>query len=73
MEPTRASGDREGKSAELLEPLEFNFTSPAYVQFSAQMDVQLDNLVARWQHLAAPSALRVGRISPRSRNRQTNS
>jgi hypothetical protein len=72
MEPTRASGDR-GKSAELLEPAEINFTSATYIQFNAQMDVQLEHLVARWQHLAAPSALRVGRISARGRNRQTNS
>jgi hypothetical protein len=63
MEPTRPVGDQGGRAAELLELGEFDFSTPAYVRFSEQMDDQLARFVAVWQHLAAPSALKVGRIS----------
>jgi hypothetical protein len=61
MESTRPPDGQGGKSAELLDALEFDFTTPAYLQFCQNMDVQLTQLVALWQHLAAPCALRVGR------------
>ena len=37
--------------------------SVAFERFDNQMTHRLSRLVARWQHLAAPSALRVGRSS----------
>ncbi len=70
MKPTRPADDQGGKSAGLLDALEFDFSTPAYVRFSQQMDERLLQLVALWQHLAAPNALRIdrgGRCSGHSR------
>jgi hypothetical protein len=46
---------------ELLDAPEFDFATRAYAHFSEHLDVQLIHLVAKWQHLAAPRALFVGR------------
>jgi hypothetical protein len=58
MKPTRPPGDR---NSTVLDAPEFDFTTPAYADFSDRLDAQLTLLVALWQHLAAPAALRVGR------------
>ena len=42
---------------------EFHFASPAYEAFSRWVDDELARLVSQWEHLAAPAALRIGRIS----------
>jgi hypothetical protein len=71
MKPTRPPNDQGGESAGLIDTPEFDFNTPAYVQFSEHLDVQLTQLVALWQHLAAPNALRIDRgtfCSGRSRS-----
>ena len=57
MKPTRPVVE----ATDLLDALEFDFSTPAYSHFSQRVDEQLTQLVALWQHLAAPAALRVGR------------
>ncbi len=58
MKPSQPSGDQ---TTGLIEPLEFDFATPAYAEFSQRLDEQLTQLVALWQHLAAPRALLAGR------------
>jgi hypothetical protein len=47
------------------EPTMVIVESQPFVDFDQWMDGQLDNLVARWIHLAAPNAARVRRVSSR--------
>jgi hypothetical protein len=67
MKPVQPSGDHPS-AAELLDVPELDFTTSAFADFSERLDVQLVQLVARWQHLAAPRALRVGRTCTSLRN-----
>jgi hypothetical protein len=66
MRPTPLS-DRTG-DGEAADVLEFDFNTPAYAEFSKSLEAQLTRLVETWQHLAAPRALRVGRMVSRSGN-----
>lgn len=50
---------------------ELDLTTPAYAAFCDSMDAQLTRLVETWQHLAAPRALRIGRITSLPRNSST--
>jgi len=47
------------------EPTMVIVESQSFVDFDQWMDVQLDSLVARWIHMAAPNASRVQRVSAR--------
>jgi hypothetical protein len=60
MKPVSRSGDSAQSSNRLDSPA-IDFNAAPFVSFSARMDSQLEELVAKWQHLAAPRALRVGR------------
>jgi hypothetical protein len=62
MKPEDATG-RFGAAA-TDELVEFKFEPVKFQEFTEWLDGELDHLVARWQHLAAPRALRSGRISP---------
>jgi hypothetical protein len=41
---------------------EFDFDPARYVQFNTWIDAELDRLVERWKHLAAPNAERMARF-----------
>jgi hypothetical protein len=62
MKPAHSLNDQHN-TAELLDAPAFDFTTRAYADFGRQLEVQLNQLVAKWQHLAAPNALRAGRAS----------
>jgi hypothetical protein len=55
--------DRYGAAA-TDELVEFKFEPVKLQEFTEWLDGELDRLVERWQHLAAPRASRSGRISP---------
>lgn len=62
---TTPSPEKAPVESPALEALDFDFTTPAFARFCEEMDARLDQLVQQWQHLAAPRALRVGRMSNR--------
>lgn len=66
MKPTKTTGKR---PLELLDAIEFDFSTRAYLDFDHRFDEQLEQLVELWKHLAAPAALRVGRGSLRPRSK----
>ena len=63
MNSAHPPGNQPGTSIHLLDEPEVDLATPAYVLFSQSLDAQLDQLVAKWQHLAAPRALLTGRTS----------
>jgi hypothetical protein len=65
MKPVQPAGDPH-IAADLLDAPEFDFSTAAYTAFGEHLDVQLTQLGAKWQHLAAPRALLVGRNCLRS-------
>ena len=66
MKPAKTPSAR---PLDLLDAIEFDFSTRAYLDFDHRLDEQLTKLVDTWQHLAAPAALRVGRgsLQPRSK------
>jgi hypothetical protein len=41
---------------------QWNINGPAFAEFDAQIDAELESLVARWIHTAAPGATSVRRF-----------
>lgn len=66
MRPTPLSDGPRNSNAGVMP--EIDFTTPAYAAFCQSLDAQLTVLVETWQHLAAPRALRIGRIMSRPHN-----
>lgn len=50
-------------TAQGVEPTMVLVESKPFVDFDQWMDEQLDELVARWVHAAAPNAARASRVS----------
>jgi hypothetical protein len=61
MKPSPQPDNQAPLPASVSQPVEFDFSTPAYERFSESIDKQVTELVALWQHLAAPRALRIGR------------
>ena len=48
---------------------ELTVSGPAFEEFSGILDAQLDALVSRWSHVAAPSASAIRRVIPQGSRR----
>ena len=59
----------EGCNADSMGETELVFNSPAFLQFDEWMDSQLETLVQKWIHLAAPAAATMRRVLPQNSRR----
>jgi hypothetical protein len=64
MRPQPARDDQNATVVGAADLPEFEFAVLPFEEFSRNIDEGLALLVARWEHLAAPRAQRVSRISP---------
>jgi hypothetical protein len=46
---------------------ELDVASPGYAEFDAHIDCELESLVARWLHIAAPGAANFRRVARRAK------
>jgi hypothetical protein len=56
---------RDQRSPDVFDEFTDGLAQGDYSQFGQWLDAELEKLVARWIHLAAPSASRVGALSNR--------
>ena len=59
----------EGCNADSIGETELVFNSQTFLQFDEWMDSQLETLVQKWIHLAAPAAATVRRVLPQNSRR----
>jgi hypothetical protein len=58
-----------GRNAEEIGEPELVFSGQAFLQFDEWMDGQLETMVQKWIHLAAPAAATVRRVLPQNSRR----
>jgi hypothetical protein len=59
----------EGRNADSSSEPELVFSGQAFLQFDEWMDGQLETMVQKWIHLAAPAAATVRRVLPQNSRR----